>query len=248
MTGARVLSERKTIAGYSPSKVPPLQFYCDGPWLLPLVVDHVERTSTRFGFAKSIVHFSKCMTVTIDHKEPSKGPRQSRLTTVAVVLLVVVGLAVLLSPFLLGLVGTVYMAVGTSSSVPRGECGGSVAVSLIHAGLFGTIPGEPEYSNLRSSIARQVKGVNGFTHSAGIHGDGTDWYEVEFAPELAVQLRSKVQWSATARETKYFPGGRPAPSWWPSTWPADARCFQIGSDYLVLPDSGTRAWYVRNRI
>jgi hypothetical protein len=91
-----------------------------------------------------------------------------------------------------------------------------------------------------------MKAVNGYTESSGFHGDGTDWYELELSPDFAAELRSAVAQSATLKSTG-FPQESSASGWWPTTWPADAQCYEKDLEYFVLSDSGTRAWFLRIR-
>jgi hypothetical protein len=95
-------------------------------------------------------------------------------------------------------------------------------------------------------VVRKIHGKRGFTECSGIHGDGTDWYEVELAPELAAELRSAFSQSPTFKNTEpvFF---KNAPSWWPAKWPADAQIYEKDLMYFVLPASGTRAWLMRMR-
>jgi hypothetical protein len=187
------------------------------------------------------------MTAPIDYQSPSSGRRPSRIPTVLIVLVALVGLGVLLFRPLLGLLMAFALS-GTSKSVPPADATRSVAVSLMHWGVFGTVPDrDPAYTNLENSIARGMTGINGFTESDGFHGDGTDWYEVDLSPDLAAELRTKLAQSPTVKKSNRHPYENTAPSWWPKTWPADSQCYESGLQYLVLPDTGTRAWFLRIR-
>jgi len=188
------------------------------------------------------------MTRPIDYQSPSTQKRPSRFPTTVVVLVLLVGLAVLLFRPLLGLLMALALS-GTSKSVPPADSTRSVAVSLMHWGVFGTVPGrDPDYTNLENSIEGRMTGINGFTESDGVHGDGTDWYEIELSSELAAELRAALAQSSVVKKSRNFPRENSAPSWWPKTWPADAQCYEKDLQYLVLPDSGTRAWFMRMRI
>lgn len=187
------------------------------------------------------------MSASIDYQSPSRHQRPSRFPTVVVVLVVLVGLGVLLFRPLLGLLMTFALS-GTSKTVAPADATQSVAVSLMHWGVLGTVPDrDPDYTNLKNSIARRMTGINGFTESDGFHGDGTDWYEVALSPDLAAELRAALAQSSVVKKSTHFPRENSAPSWWPKTWPADARCYEKDSQYLVLPDRGTRAWFLRIR-
>jgi hypothetical protein len=186
------------------------------------------------------------MTAPIEYQSPSRQ-RPSRFPTVVVVLVLLVGLGVLLFRPLLGLLMGFALS-GTSKSVAPADATQSVAVSLMHWGVLGTVPDrDPDYTNLKNSIARRMTGIKGFTESDGVHGDGTDWYEVELSTDLAAELRSALAQSTAVTKSKNFPRENSAPSWWPKTWPADAQCYEKDLEYLVLPDSGTRAWFLRIR-
>ena len=188
------------------------------------------------------------MTAPIDYQPRRSGPRRSRFPVAAVVLLVLVGLAGVFFRPLLGLLMIAAMAVGSSKSVPPSDASRSVAVTLMRWGTFGTVPERAtEYTNLQNSIASRMTGLNGYTESDGFHGDGTDWYEIELSPDLAAELRVALAQSSVVKKSKSFPRENSAPRWWPKTWPADAQCYGKDLEYLVLPDSGTRAWFMRMR-
>jgi len=123
-----------------------------------------------------------------------------------------------------------------------------VATSLMHWGVFGAVPDDgTEYSTLEQSIERRIQGVKGFTESDNYHGEGTDWYEVVLAPDVATELRDGLARSGTVKPSAEFPQRTTAPPWWPIHWPADARCYEEELEFLVIPDSGTRAWFMRVR-
>jgi hypothetical protein len=187
------------------------------------------------------------MTAPLDYQSPSNRRQSSRFPTALVVLLALLGLGVLLfRPLMILLMAIAFH--GTSKSVPPADASRSVAVSLMHWGVFGAVPrGDPDYTNRVNSIAGRMTGINGYTESDGFHGDGTDWYELELAPDLADELRSSLAESTTVKKGKDFSRESSAPSWWPQAWPADAQCYEKDLEYLVLPDTGTRAWFMRVR-
>lgn len=91
-----------------------------------------------------------------------------------------------------------------------------------------------------------MRGINGLTESGGLHGDGTDWYEVKLSPDLAAELRAALPKSFVER-VDWFPSDNRAPPWWPTQFPSDAQCYRKDQRYLILPDTGTRAWFMRVR-
>ena len=187
------------------------------------------------------------MTLPIDYQSPLKHQRPSRFPIVLAVVALLIGLGVLLFRPLLGLL-LAFALSGTSKPVAPAEAARSVAVSLMRWGVFGAVPDrDPDYTNLKNSISRRITGLNGFTESDGFHGDGTDWYEVELSPDLATELRSALARSPTVMKGEFPQKWDSAPSWWPKSWPSDAQCYRWHFEYLVLPDSGTRAWFLRVR-
>ncbi len=135
-------------------------------------------------------------------------------------------------------------------ALTESEINRSVAVTLINWGILGPIPQvDPEYTRMEKSVARQIHGVRGFAESDDFHGDGTDWYEVEFSPELAAELRSDLNRSPDFKKSKpmYYLNNDKSPSWWPTRWPADTQVYEKNLGYFVLPDSGTRAWFMQIR-
>lgn len=171
-------------------------------------------------------------------------------STALVVLAVTVffcGLGVLLFKPIIGALMTMAMQ-GTSKPVPAGETSRLVAVSLMRWELFGEVPDRnPAYSTLEDSIRDGITPINGHTESDGFHGDGVDWFEVELSPELAARLRASLENHRSIRQDNPIPSRGSAPSWWPKSWPGDVRCYHHRHDYLMLPQTGTRAWFMRVR-
>jgi hypothetical protein len=189
----------------------------------------------------------KSMPVLLDYQSTPEHQRQYRFPTGAVVLVALVGLGVLLFRPLVGLLMMVALS-GTSKAVPPAEATQCVAECLMRWGVLGAVsPRDPDYTDLKDSIARRMTGIKGYTESDGVHGDGTDWYEIELSPDLAADLRSAMAQSSVVKKSKYFPRENSAPSWWPKTWPRDAQCYEKDLQYFVLPDNGTRAWFLRIR-
>jgi hypothetical protein len=124
------------------------------------------------------------------------------------------------------------------------DTAGNVAAEL---GWWPVFPQRSNRGEAIDALRGRITGVRGYSVSGGIHGDGTDWYEVDLQPSLADELRTSASGSAAVKKCKNFPRDNDAPSWWPTTWPADAQCYEFESGYLVLPDSGTRAWFRRIR-
>ena len=183
----------------------------------------------------------------VDPQQNPSPSRPSRVLRVIFAVVLVFGITYLLTPRLLGLI-MAFALRGSSSSVAPADATRSVTVSLMHWGLLGTVPdNDPGYTNFVRTAAGRMTGINGFTESDGFHGDGTDWYEVELSPDFAAELRSALAQSTTIKKSRRFPDEHSAPSWWPKTWPADAQCYDKDSEHLVLPDSGTRAWFMRMR-
>lgn len=149
-----------------------------------------------------------------------------------------------LSALLLGLI----TGCGGSRTVGPDESSRSLALCVMRWELVGPVPTkDPDYTTLETSVIRKIQGIRGFTESDGFHGDGTDWYELELSPNFANDLRAALSQSTTVKTTTSFPSDSSAPSWWPTTWPRGAKCYTKDLEYLVLPDTGTRAWYMRVR-
>jgi hypothetical protein len=137
-----------------------------------------------------------------------------------------------------------------TNAVPPGAISESLALWLMEWGLLGPEPqGDPEYTTMLLSVSNRIHAIRSYTESSGIHGDGTDWYEVELSPGMADQLRASLRGASAFKKTKtvHFPCQEAAPSWWPTQWPGDVRLYEKDSSYFVLPESGTRAGYMRFR-
>jgi hypothetical protein len=118
-------------------------------------------------------------------------------------------------------------------------------------GFFDPLPkGAHEYINLRSAIASQIQGIRGFTESDGFHGDGFDWYEFTLSADLADKLRTAVSRLDHVKIVTELdlPLIESVPDWWPRHWPADVKIYHRYSDCLILPDTGTKAWYLGVRM
>ena len=116
------------------------------------------------------------MTSSINQQRLPSGSRPPFPAALVVLVLLV---AVLSAPLLLGWV-VEYGMRGTKKPVPPSEAARTVAGHLASWGLFGAVPQQdPEFTAFHDSIAHRITGINGFTESSGLHGDGTDWYEVE---------------------------------------------------------------------
>lgn len=137
---------------------------------------------------------------------------------------------------------------GSSRTVGPDESSRALALCLMRWELFGPVPTkDPDYTTLETSLIRKIQGIRGFTESDGFHGDGTDWYELELSPSFANDLRATLGKSTTVNKSNDSPYAPKAPSWWPTKWPADVKCYSLDLQYLVLPDTGTRAWYMQVR-
>jgi hypothetical protein len=134
----------------------------------------------------------------------------------------------------------------TGRSVSPPDSAWAVAASLGAWPVFHP-PGQTPGQTI-DSLRDRINGVRGYSVSGGIHGDGTDWYEVDLPPALARELRASLNGSAVVKKSKTCPQRQDAPSWWPATWPIDAQCYELQLEYLVLPDTGTRAWFHKARI
>jgi hypothetical protein len=138
-----------------------------------------------------------------------------------------------------------------TKTVAPAEVASHLATILMHWQAFGAAsPERTDYSKTLKSVERQMKGLRGFSASGGFHGDGTDWYEVELAPDLAAELRAGLPRSTTVKPASTLPRREKlAPPWWPVEWPADAVWYTHAEDisYLILPRSGTRAWFLNDR-
>jgi hypothetical protein len=186
------------------------------------------------------------MTAPVDYRPHPSRPGASRRRIIAVALVLLVFGLLLFRPLLRLLIG--FAPQGTSKSVAPADATDSVAASLMSWGAFGSVPDrDPGYTNLRSSIAARMTGINGFTESDGFHGDGTDWYELELEADLAAELRASFAHLDGVTKSQDFPRDNSAPPWWPTTWPVNAQCYQKDLEYLVLPDTGSRAWFLRIR-
>jgi hypothetical protein len=120
---------------------------------------------------------------------------------------------------------------GTSKAVSPAEASASVGRSLMSWGV----------------TVGSMRAINGFTESDGFHGDGTDWYELELGAYSADDLRLALGATAGITQSKQFPRESTAPPWWPTHWPSDAQCYRRNLEYLILPDTGTKAWFMRMR-
>lgn len=156
---------------------------------------------------------------------------------VVVLVVLLVGIGVVLFRPLLGLL-IVFVLAGSRESVVPSDAPRSVASSLMDWRVVGNAP----------NLAQRMTGINGFSESSGFHGDGTDWYEIELSPDLVAELRAGLAQSTAVTKSRHFPKEDSAPPWWPKTWPADAQCYEKDFRYLVLPDTGTRAWFLRIRM
>jgi hypothetical protein len=190
------------------------------------------------------------MSIPLDYQPPSGTPRFPRFRKILKVLIILplyLGAAVLLFGLLLGLLMMLAFH-GTSKSIPPPDVAHTVAESLMGWGVCGAVPDrDPEHVKLENSIVQRIKGIQGYTESDGFHGDGTDWYEVDLSPALAAELRTRLGQSSAIKKSKRFPRENAEPSWWPKTWPANAQCYEKGLQYFVLPDTGTRAWFMQMR-
>ncbi len=106
----------------------------------------------------------------------------------------------------------------------------------------------PEHTDLLNSIAYRIKGSRGYTSGADFQGNGTNWYEFEVSTDLADELRTALPELEAVRLIETIPRQWDAPVWWPGQWPANAKIYKRYHEYLVLPDSGTRAWFLRIRV
>ncbi len=106
-----------------------------------------------------------------------------------------------------------------------------VAETMMHWGVSG-------------DIARRIQAINGFTETGGFMGGRSDWYEVELSVDLATELRASLP--RVAKKGAILPTGS-APSWWPK-WPSINSCYynEDQHEYLILPDGGRRAWFLRD--
>jgi len=139
---------------------------------------------------------------------------------------------------------------GSSKVLTDSEISSRVAGEIMLSGILGPLPKvDTEFSRMKNSLVSKIHGVRGFTKSDGFHGDGTDWYEVDLSPELAAKLRSALGRSPDFKRSKPmdYLNNDESPSWWPTRWPADAQCYEKNSMYLILPDSGTRGWFMQIR-
>ena len=141
-----------------------------------------------------------------------------------------------------------------SEEVEPAKISDSVASSLVDWGILGPVSISRfslEYADLISSIAQKIQGIRGFSESNNLNGDGTDWYEVEFSPDLANDMRTVLKNSTTVKTLKKIPNDlidlRPV-QWWPINWPANTKFYYKDLDYLVLPEDGNRGWFMRTRI
>jgi len=151
---------------------------------------------------------------------------------------------------ILGGLGTGCKDKEAGKTLTEPEVSRRVAVTLISWRILGPIPRvDPEYTRMQKSVINKIQGVRGFTKSDDFHGDGTDWYEVELSPELAAELRSNLSRSSGFKKNKpaHYLNNDESPSWWPTQWPADAEVYEKDFGYFVLPDSGTRAWFMQIR-
>ncbi len=188
------------------------------------------------------------MPLVIEDNSKRAKTRQPTWEAVVVVVVVVVFLGILLigptARLLLGIVTS-----GHSAALPPAKVENSVAACLIRWGVFGAEPVDAKsQSRFWDSIRSRITGINGFSESDGFHGDGTDWYELELTPELADELRSGLKVTTTVQQTSGVASNMgTAPAWWPKTFPADTRFYTWELQYLVLPDTGTKAWFMRVR-
>lgn len=137
---------------------------------------------------------------------------------------------------------------GTRNSIEIANIRDSVAYHLMSWEIFGRIPQtNPENSNLRNSIASQIRGIRGFTRSDGFLGDGEDWYEFELSSDLAKELREGLNRSQVVMLSQGHPSLNIAPNWWPKEWPINTKIYNHSWGYLILPEKGTKAWFLYMR-
>ena len=136
------------------------------------------------------------------------------------------------------------MGHGTSQNIQtisREEISGSLATALMQWEVFGKHEANSQYMRSWHSLVDGIRGINGISEI-----DGMDWYEVELTPELANQLRAGLRKTPGVQKNEGWQG-RSEPGWWPKDAPRDTPCYQRGEEYLILPASGTHAWFVRVR-
>ena len=164
-------------------------------------------------------------------------------------LLVGLGMVLLAAAILAGSVaGLVVMVFWDSGPTIRTIDGPASAQQVAHLLVFWELFGppvnrQPEYSSIRRALADRMRGVRGASESGGWNGDGSDWYEVDLAPDLAAEIRTKLAQSSRIKQATYFPDRNPyTPDWWPTGWPPGAICYEHQLVYLILTPDGTTVW------
>ena len=110
-------------------------------------------------------------------------------------------------------------------------------------GLFGpSSDDDPKFDASVASLRHQITGVRGYA-VFDFHGSGTVYLEVTLTQSLADDLRAALQFTKKPNYLGVM-SDEWGPKWWPKTWPADARTYDDHGDTLILPDSGTKAWFV----
>ena len=128
--------------------------------------------------------------------------------------------------------------------IPPRDVERMVAFFLISRGIFGpNDPSQPGYADQQTALEWRIRAVQGTSESSGFNGDGTSWYEVDLAPDLADELRRKFARSPTTREA--VSGAdieRATPNWWPRTWPPGSIVSRVDFVSFTQPPTGTRFW------
>ena len=104
------------------------------------------------------------------------------------------------------------------------------------------------YSSVTGKFATPLNNARGFIRYGGFDGGGSEWIEVQIDPGFATNFRDQLAKASGLRRSSQLPLESPSQSWWPRQWPSDAQCYRQGTrfEYLILPDTGTHAWFVRS--
>ena len=135
---------------------------------------------------------------------PTDRPASRFPTGFVVVALFVVAGAVFWRP-ILGLIVVLALSGTRSRPVPPAEAVSHVAGTFIRWGIVAAVPeADPDRERFANSVKGQVRVVNAVRYSSGIHGDGTDWYEVELSAGLADEMRASIARSPAVHKATGF--------------------------------------------
>jgi|SRR5450432_203967 len=155
------------------------------------------------------------MTMNINMAKSFRLDKTARNLQIAAMVAMLGMIALLLSPLIL-----FGWALGDHTyQIDESRARSNVAYILMRTAMRGPLPDvSPSYENLETQFAKTILHIRGFGCADGFHGDGSDWYEVHFTPELLAELRAFVA-SPKYGKVKLvqwpYPRDTHQPDWWP---------------------------------